>query len=265
MRRAFISVLSLVVCILPAFADSFLTAQSFPKTFDDLSFDSKMDFMMDDYELFYPEYDENGFCVKNCAYPGLNIKQEQELSNRNTLAALEKSAAYEKQNKKLPVDTQSIVSNLAGSAYSCANRNPNILINQKVPRGEPLIGMHRISSPYGPRTIFGKQSYHYGIDYAVAEGTMVYSPADGRVIKVISAQQDAVCGNGLKIEHEDGVKTVYCHLSQVLVNKGDRVGAGCPIARTGNTGRSTGPHLHYGMRNANNDYIDPSPYTKRAY
>lgn len=262
MRRALVSVLSLVVCMSSAFAESFLTAQTFPKTFDDLSFKSKLDFMMDDYELFYPEYNDDGYCVKNCAYPGLNLKQEQQVINRDTQNALEKSAEYEKQNKKLPVDTQSIISNISGNAYSCANRNPNILVNQKVPRSEPLIGNPRISSPFGPRVIFGKQSNHYGIDYSVPVGTVVYAPADGRVIKIIN---DNTCGNGLKIEHEDGTKTIYCHLSQTLVNPGTRVGAGCPIALTGNTGRSTGPHLHYGMRDSNNSYIDPSSYTKRAY
>ena len=250
------------VSVLPAMGESFLSAQSFPKTFDDLSFTAKMELKGDDYELYRPVYDDaTGVCIENCAYPGLTLKQEMEIDERNTKAALEKSEQYEKQTQTLPIDTQNIVSNISGNSYVCANRNPNIRVGQKVPRSEPLIGTPKITSPYGPRRLEGKQSKHDGIDYRAAVGTTVYAPADGRVVNVWN---DARCGNGVKLEHEDGTKTIYCHLDKALVVKGTKIGAGCPIAQTGNTGHSTGPHLHYAMLNEKGESINPANYTGRA-
>ena len=166
----------------------------------------------------------------------------------------------------LPIDTQKIISavNSAENDISyCANRNPNIPTNQSAPFSEPLIGNPPISSPFGrrihPKT--GKNSFHKGIDYAVIVGTMVYSPAKGVVVSLIN---DDICGKGVKLKHPDGTKTVYCHLSEVLVNMGEKISAGCAIAKTGNTGYSTGPHLHYSILDSKENYVNPGEYTKRS-
>ena len=103
--------------------------------------------------------------------------------------------------------------------------------------------------------------FHDGIDYAVGIGTPVYATADGRVTRVIN---DNSCGKGLRLQHEDGTQTIYCHLNKQMVSSGTYVGAGCKIAESGNTGHSTGPHLHYGMRDASNNKINPGEYTKRG-
>nr|MBQ0091590.1 M23 family metallopeptidase [Candidatus Enterousia merdequi] len=253
-----------IFCVLPSFADSFLTAQSFPKTFDDLSFAAKMELKSDDYELYRPEYDNEGFCIKNCAYRGLNIKQEQEKSDNDTKNAIEKSLKYQQEQKSeniktqnnLSVNTQNIL-----SAVNCENRNTSIPVNQKSPFGEPLVGRPYITSPYGERVLQGKRSFHDGIDYRAVSGTTVYTPADGRVVNVWT---DSTCGNGVKIQHEDNTNTIYCHLTKSLVSKNQNVKAGCPIAQTGNTGHSTGPHLHYAIRDSENNKIDASRYTGRG-
>lgn len=242
-----------------AHGESFLTASSFPTTFNDLSFDSRMQFKFDDYELYRPEYDTDGFCIKNCAYPGLNIKYETEQSMLDTQSALNRSRQYETRKQNLPVDTKSIVS-VVQSKNFCYNRNSDIPLEQKVPWGEPLKNSPRISSSYGERTLEGKRSFHDGIDYAVESGTPVYTTADGRVARVIN---DSVCGKGVRIQHEDGTQTIYCHLNKQMVQVGDNVGAGCQIGESGNTGHSTGAHLHYGMRDSNNNKINPSYYTFR--
>ena len=78
-----------------AYSESLLQAASFPKTFEDLSFAERVQFKAEDYELYQPEYDENGFCVKNCAYPGLNIKYEIEKSEIDTQNAIAQSEQYE--------------------------------------------------------------------------------------------------------------------------------------------------------------------------
>ena len=240
--------------------ESFLTAQSFPKTFEDVSFTEKLEFKTNDYDLYRPVYDAFGNCVQNCAYYGLNIIQETEQSAKDTKNAVEKSKQYEQNKQKLSIDTKNIINSVSLNYGSCANRNNDIPVGQKVPWGEPLKSLPRISSTYGPRKLEGKTSFHDGIDYAVGVGTPVYAPADGKVVRVIN---DNTCGKGLRLQHEDGTQTIYCHLSNQMVSNGAYVGAGCKIAETGNTGHSTGPHLHYGMRDASNNKIDPGDYTKR--
>ena len=160
----------------------------------------------------------------------------------------------------MPVDTQKII---AANNAACANRNYAVQPGTSVPRSEPLMNTPRISSPFGQRIhpTTGNKSFHKGIDYAVPIGTMVYTPADGRVVSVIA---DSSCGKGVKLKHPDGTYTLCCHLSDTLVKVGDNVSAGCAIALSGNTGRSTGPHLHYSILDSNNNYIDPSKYTGRA-
>ena len=281
MNKLITSLLVVFCFVVPAYSDSLLKPTSFPKTFDDLSFSDRVQFKADDYELYQAEYDDNGFCIKNCAYPGLNITYEVEKSDNDTLNSVKQSQQYESGNQNvqgaqypnnvqqaqpiqnLPVNTQNIVSSISSgttSSVSCINRNTDIPVGQKVPWGEPLKGKPRISSPYGPRRLEGKNGFHDGIDYSVVIGTAVYVPADGKVARVIN---DSRCGKGLRVQHEDGTQTIYCHLSKQLVSKGAFVGAGCQIAESGNTGHSTGPHLHYGMRDSHNNKINPSAYTKR--
>lgn len=244
------------LCALPVMADSFLSAKSFPTQNSDMSFSEKMNFKAQDYELYRPVYDKDGFCIRGCAYPGINIAQEKVISDEDTRNALKKSLAYQQRQATVSVDTRNIL-----GAVRCANRNPYIPVNQKNPWSEPLIGQPLITSPYGERMLEGERSFHDGIDYRASIGTTVYAPADGVVVNVL---YDSRCGKGLKIQHEDGTKTIYCHLSKSLVNQGDNIGAGCPIAETGNTGHTTGPHLHYGIQNEEGRKINPVEYTRRA-
>lgn len=94
------------------------------------------------------------------------------------------------------------------------------------------------TSGFGPR--WG--TYHRGIDIANAIGTPIYAAANGTVVDAGPAQ-----GFGLwvKIRHDDGSFTVYGHLYDFFVSKGERIPAGMQIARMGNRGDSTGPHLHF--------------------
>ncbi|MGM0410973.1 MAG: peptidoglycan DD-metalloendopeptidase family protein [Bacillota bacterium] len=96
----------------------------------------------------------------------------------------------------------------------------------------------RISSYYGER--WGRM--HEGIDYAVSIGTPIKAAASGRV-----TYSDKANGYGLVviIQHQKGLKTLYAHNSKLLVSNGDYVRRGEIIAKSGNTGNSTGPHLHF--------------------
>ena len=113
----------------------------------------------------------------------------------------------------------------------------------------------RLSSPYGKRKdpITKKVSFHDGIDIANKIGTPVYSAGNGIVI---SSTYSKSYGKILIIDHGYSYKTVYAHLDKVLVNVGDEVKKGQEVAKMGNTGRSTGPHLHFEIR-YNNQKIDP--------
>ncbi len=102
----------------------------------------------------------------------------------------------------------------------------------------------RVSSPFGYRThpVLGTQKLHTGVDLAVPVNTPVHATADGVVRR---ASEDDVNGRVVIIDHGHGVTTAYCHNQTLLVSVGQRVKAGEVVARSGNTGRSTGPHLHY--------------------
>lgn len=122
---------------------------------------------------------------------------------------------------------------------------------------KPFDGSYRISSSFNLRRkhpITGRISPHRGTDFAVNTGTSIQSPGGGRVIK--SAYQANGAGNYLVIRHDNGYKTRYMHLSKRLVSEGERVSIGQKIALSGNTGRSTGPHLHYELL-VNNSQVDP--------
>lgn len=101
----------------------------------------------------------------------------------------------------------------------------------------------RLTSRFGKR--WGKP--HEGIDMAAPIGTPVLCAADGTVI--YSGDQVRGYGNMIVVKHADEVVTVYAHNSVLLVHGGDRVTVGQEIARVGDTGRSTAPHLHFEVRN----------------
>jgi murein DD-endopeptidase MepM/ murein hydrolase activator NlpD len=86
---------------------------------------------------------------------------------------------------------------------------------------------------------------HQGLDIAAPHGKEVYSPSDGTVV---FAGLEGGYGNVIVIDHGYGIKTRYGHLAKILVKPGEKVKRGALIAAVGNTGRSTGPHLHYEVR-----------------
>ncbi len=101
-----------------------------------------------------------------------------------------------------------------------------------------------VSSPFGYRIspFTNEKEFHKGIDISTRMNTPIIAPADG---VIASVGRDHGMGNMLTINHSYGVKTRYGHVSKVLVKKGEYVKRGQKIALVGNTGRSTGPHLHY--------------------
>ena len=101
-----------------------------------------------------------------------------------------------------------------------------------------------INSGYGYRKdpFNGNTRFHYGLDIAVNVGTKVYAPADG---KIKFAGNQGGFGRVVKIDHSNGYRTIFAHLSKINVKPGAKVKRGDFIALTGKSGRTVGPHLHY--------------------
>ena len=215
---------------------SFLTATSYPKTFDDLSFTERMAIKAEGYKEWESLYDANGRCIENCAYDGITIEEEEERSLQATaelqsIIEIEEDAKSENENN---------------TWFSAPVRVPIILTSDFGRRNPP-------STNQGQGT-----EYHSGIDIDVAEGTPVYAAADG---KVVLAREKGGYGNTVEIEHSFSVnskkaKTLYAHLKKIVVNKDAYVRQGQQIGLSGNTGNSGGPHLHYGLY-FNGAAVDP--------
>lgn len=119
----------------------------------------------------------------------------------------------------------------------------------------PLNGDLQITSPFGERfhPIWKENKLHNGIDLK-ANHQFVYAVLDG----IISGTGWDNKGGGkfIKVQHSNGIETSYCHLSEVYYQQGEAVKAGFVIARSGNTGLSTAPHLHFSVKE-NDKHINP--------
>ena len=131
------------------------------------------------------------------------------------------------------------------------------LLHRTIPIGLP-VRYRRISANFGYRIhpIYHKKMFHFGLDLSAPIGRTVYAPADGVVY--FRGRKNGY-GKFLLIMHPFGFSTAYGHLSAFLVKSGEFVKQGQPIARVGNTGRSTGPHLHYEVRYLSY-WLDPKKF-----
>jgi len=127
------------------------------------------------------------------------------------------------------------------------------------PKGAP-VGSGRFMWPVVGYWMRGFLSYHYGIDIANRIGTPIYAADDGYVM--LAGQDTWGYGLQIVIDHGNGYKTRYAHLSKILVTGGQIVKRGEKIALMGNTGRSTGPHLHFEIIK-NGVRVDPTLYLPR--
>lgn len=136
-----------------------------------------------------------------------------------------------------------IPENVSLNSYTLSKKMINPVINGKT------------TSEFGARIhpISNELTFHAGIDIAADLETPIYAAFDG---KVAVADYDKWNGNYMKIKHENGLMTVYCHCESLNVKKGENIRAGEVIGYVGSTGSSTGPHLHFELR-IDNVSFDP--------
>ncbi|WP_017300464.1 M23 family metallopeptidase [Nodosilinea nodulosa] len=129
------------------------------------------------------------------------------------------------------------------------------------PSGQPLAGKLSVSSEFGLRpNPFGARGYemHEGLDFSGPVGKPILATAEGVVVQ---ADYNGGFGNHVRIDHGYNYETLYAHMSKLAVKIGDRVERGDVVGYLGNTGRSSGPHLHYGVYR-NGQPVNPRYYLK---
>lgn len=125
----------------------------------------------------------------------------------------------------------------------------------------PCPSYTRISSEYGwrPHPTLGVTKFHNGVDMAAPKGSDILAAFSG---EVVAATYNSTMGNYVLMNHGNGYYTIYMHASKLCVTPGEVIVEGEKIAEVGSTGRSTGPHLHFGVRK-NGEYVNPMAYLKQ--
>ena len=230
-------------------AESLLTAQSFPKTFEDLSFTSRIEVLREGYEPYDVEYDDNGVCISGCAYRGITIKEDMVAVDEATeeMAELIANEEDEAQSQGLLTGPVNIATDWCrnGLSSELPLRYPVDMTNYQ----------YKIYSDFGLRKSGpnGGNYLHGGLDISTPKGTPVYATADGVVTDVKNETEPGGAGLYINIRHKNGLITQYLHLGQSLVHEGDTVHACDKIALSGNSGISKegkpyGAHLDYRVR-----------------
>jgi hypothetical protein len=120
----------------------------------------------------------------------------------------------------------------------------------------------RLTGKFGELSPVRDWQPHSGIDLAMPEGTTLRSVADGVVDRVYDGT--GLIGKGLSVQMPDGTRAIYGHMNEVKAHVGDKVNAGDIVGISGNTGNSTGPHLHFGLKDANGSVLDPTPIADKV-
>jgi murein DD-endopeptidase MepM/ murein hydrolase activator NlpD len=124
------------------------------------------------------------------------------------------------------------------------DNNTNVDVSAAMAFAQPVATPYRVSSHFGYRRdpFTHKKAFHEGIDIPLPENTPVLATREGMVLKT---GKDRHGGIYVKLKHDNGYTTLYAHLSEITTREGAKVKQGETIGLSGNTGRSTGPHLHF--------------------
>jgi len=159
----------------------------------------------------------------------------------------------------LPQDTV-LLSDSSGEADVSSPPLPDVVSAASVSidfsHVSPVTGAITSAFGYRDHPLDGIYKFHYGVDVAASEGTAIRAFADGTVNTVL---QGEINGNYFKVQHADGIVSMYAHCQKILVKAGQRVKKGDVIAYVGQTGKVSGPHLHFQLYK-DGKIIDPTDY-----
>lgn len=193
-----------------------------------------------------------------------DAKQKELLAYQQTISESNSElSAYEKKIQQTEEEIEAILEKqrqAEDAAAAAGSEDADITVGESGYRW-PLNVAGRITSTFGYRKqpTAGASTYHKGIDIAVPVGTNVVAAAAG---KVVTASYSASGGNYVMIYHGDSTYTVYMHCSSLCVSVGDMVSQGDVVAKSGNTGVSTGPHLHFAV-SVQGNYVNPLNYVQQ--
>lgn len=183
-----------------------------------------------------------------------NDKLEEEASIRASIQASIEASIQEsiEESRRQEAATATTKPTSGGSTGSGSTDNPSGAIWLKP------CSYTRVTSPFGYRwhPVTGEWSMHKGVDLNGAKGSPIYASRSGTVTL---ATYHKTAGNYVTINHGDGYSSVYMHMTHYIVEEGDYVKAGEIIGYVGSTGRSTGPHLHFGI-SYKGTYVNPMDY-----
>lgn len=119
----------------------------------------------------------------------------------------------------------------------------------------------RLTGAFGELSPIRNLQPHSGIDLAIPENSTLRAIREGVVDKVFTGEGNI--GKGLSIRLEDGTRAIYGHMNEVKAKVGEHVDAGQIVGLSGNTGNSTGAHLHFGLKDADGSVLDPTPFAEQ--
>ncbi len=200
-----------------------------------------------DRDIYGGMFSSIPFSLDNIEYPGLRLHMSGEGDSTDLMAAYSEMELMGRNVSNRLDSLNSILENMDSLEY--------------IPSIPPLAGFHpsQASASVGMKInpFYKRTVRHDGMDMVAAEGTEVLAPADGKVLSVQRAYKED--GNVVMIKHARGYVTRYAHLGDILVRKGSSVRRGEVIARSGNSGVSFAPHLHYEIL-LNGEPVDPVHY-----
>jgi len=177
--------------------------------------------------------------IRKAGFGGVNRYKQLE-GFKNSELIIESAKKLDKISKQLYIQTKSY-----DEVYKMATNKEKMLAS--IPAIQPVANkdLKRMASGYGMRMhpIYKRRKMHTGMDFSAEKGTEIYATGDGQVADVQSSRRGY--GNHVIINHGYGYQTLYGHMSQYIVRKGEKVKRGQVIGYVGNTGTSVAPHLHY--------------------
>ena len=191
-------------------------------------------------------------------YNSTGSKEYYVASNDDITSSIEALSRTTKQKEDSLASLANRFSNTVTINNSSLNRYGSTAGNMLAIR--PISSSMPVTSGYRYRSIFGRTQFHKGVDFGAPIGTPVYATGNG---VVTYSGWGTGYGRYIEVDHGNGLVTRYSHMSANYVNVGDSVSANQQIGASGNTGRSTGPHLHYEVRQ-NGQAVNPQTYLAMA-